>query len=571
MAVNPVPDLTVPQNVGFVDTDTAPIIHSVRWRHLPARYIYSDVTDVITYHQDGPLVIDINTHNVSYLDVYFLKNVGIVSAQAYLRFVTETDSTLIEEPYTVGEGGKVIEAVADPVNSNLLVMSGIAFTQKDLGDGTPMYDFMSMAEEGVYEVWVKVVTDTTNELHVRIPFQWANLVPGSGDGGGGTTPPNDGEDHSPTLDKFDEYYVTIVEGDSAFTKRPSTHFRLAGIGMLQNPYCFERVETPALTPIIKPADEPIIGDTPAQPCEFEVTPTSKQVKVGSTDKFTLVHKNTSGVLKVALKTDTSAITDLGEGEFEVKKSGTFPAEFITTYIDGQECKYTVSIQGVTPPPPPQEPEPNPDPTPEPTPEPNPTPFTCDLSITGTTTAQVGQSVILTLSQGKNNGGVISVAKPSEVNLTGFYTFTSQTAGAYQIEFTVTYPEGICRKSVTIEFTSPPPTTPPPGTLNCGQTANGDSGFGEYTHSVTEDGIYYIEYNFFAAPDRMYVYAGDTLIYDTGTKTYSDGSPFGFNYKPSDGELRVVMNDGSSGTKWSYTLYCPSSVPTDIKTVAPIVN
>lgn len=564
MTVTPVPDLTVPQNVGFADTDTAPIIHSIRWRHLPSRYIFNDVGDVITYHQKGPLIIDIKQHTVSYLDVYFLRSAGIVSARAYLRFVKNTDGTLIEEPYTVGESGNTIVLADDTVNPDLLVMKGIAFTQTDLGDGTPMYDFMSMSDEGIYEVWVKAVTSDNKELHVRIPFQWANLVPSTPDGTGGTPPPSGVEDHSPKLEHYDEYYVTIVEGDSAFTKRPSTHFRMAGIGMLQAPYCYERINTPPQAPIMKPVDVPIIGDTPAPPCALELSPISLQGDVGSTVKFTLVHKNTSGVLKVVTQVDDTAISDLGDGEVEILKSGTFPVTFIVTYNDGQECKISGTVTGVTPPP---QPEP-------PTPVPTPSPFTCDLSVTGDLTAEVGQTITLQLDQGANSGGVVDVSYPQEVTKTGDYTFTSPTIGAYTIEFTVTYPEGICKKTVVIEFTAPTqqPSPTSPGTLMCGHTADGDTGYAERTVNATESGVYYIEYNFFAAEDRMYVYAGNKLIYDTGLKTYSSGSPFGFHYSPADGVLKIVMNDGKgTGTRWNYTIYCPSNVPNDIKTVAPIVN
>ncbi|TKI29296.1 hypothetical protein FC683_19105, partial [Bacillus cereus] len=109
-------------------------------------------------------------------------------------------------------------------------------------------------------------------------------------------------------------------------------------------------------------------------------------------------------------------------------------------------------------------------------------------------------------------------------------------------------------------------------LKCGQTAQGGMGYGEYIHAVSEEGICYVEYDFFSAPDRMRVFVNNELIYDTSRKMDKEGSPFGFYYKPDDGELRVVMNDGQDkGSRWSYTLYCGSSVPSDVKLKAKIIN
>lgn len=551
MAVTPVPDLTFPQNQGFEESDTSPIIHSVRWRHLPSRYIFADVHDVTTYHQKGPLVIDISTHTVSYLDVYFLKDVGITEVRAYLRFVRKVDGTLIEEPYLFGEGGRSITIEPDTVNQNLMVMKGIAFTQRDLRDRTPMYDFMNMAAEGVYEVWIKAVTDTNKELHLRVPFQWANLVPGSGSSdSGGSSGSGGGGVEGELHDKYDEYYVTVVEGDSPFTKRPSTHFRLAAIGMLMNPYCFVRKDTPKQPPIKKPADSPVIGDKPTPPCALTINPTTVNKGTGETVTFTLNHANQSGVLKVETKFDTTALEDLGNGSFKVLKNGTFPVEFTVIYNDGQECKVTGTIVGE---------------------------FSCDFNVTASaTTVEVGKTIEFTYSHGKNASLLkgVSMELPPKVTKVGDNKVTSNTAGAFQIKFIADYGDGnLCEKTLIVEFTQP---TPPPSSgsnvIPCGQAANSSSGFGEFTHPVTEEGIYYIDYDFFGVSDRMYIYVGGQLIHDTGERKYKDGSPFGFHYKPSDGELKVKINNaGSSGTAWTYTLYCPSSVPQEIKDRATIVN
>ncbi|MUG00757.1 hypothetical protein ECC01_06710 [Bacillus tequilensis] len=515
MAITPIPDLTIPQNVGYTDTDQNPIIHSIRWRHLPSRHIFPDVHDVITYHQKGPLVIDIQLHSVSYLDIYCLKSAGIVSAKAFLRFVTETDNTLVEEPYLTGEGGKSISLESDPNNPDLLVMRGIAFTQKDLGDGTPMYDFMNMTKEGIYEVWLKCVTDTAKELHVRIPFQWANLY-GEDPSTGGEEVPTEPKDppkvEGPLHVQYDEYYLTIVEGDSPFTKRPSTQFRMAAIGVLQNAYCYERISTPPLEFIDKPAEVPLIGDEPSEPCGLKISPSQYlEVKVGEKGKFSLVHSNTSGVLKIAVKVDETAIDDLGNGEFKALRIGTFPIKYVVTYEDGQQCTVTSTVV-----------------------------------VKSKPTGSDGDG---------GNGGTGGTGGDGGSGDTG----TGGTGGD----------GGTGGGDTTDPEPDPAPNDPAP-TAYCSDVINGDSGYNSRKFDVTESGVYYIEYNFFSEPDEMFIYVGGVLKHRTGFHAYSEKSPFGFKYKPSDGKLKITMNRENEGTRWSYTLYCPSSVPDEVKANAPIV-
>lgn len=348
----------------------------------------------------------------------------------------------------------------------------------------------------------------------------------------------------------DEYYVTIVEGNSPFTKRPSTHFRLAAIGMLMNSYCFVRKDTPNQPPISKPADSPVIGDKPTPPCALTINPTTVNKSTGETATFTLNHANQSGVLKVETKFDTTALEDLGNGSFKVLKDGTFPVDFIVIYNDGQECKVTGTIVGE---------------------------FSCEFDVTASvTTTEVGQTITFTYNHGKNASLLkgVSMELPPEVTKVGDNKVTSNIAGAFQIRFIADYGDGnLCEKTLIVEFTqqTPPPSSGGDNVILCGQTVNSLSGFGEFIHPVTEEGIYYIEYDFLGAEDRMYVYVGGQLIHDTGERKYKEGSPFGFHYKPSDGELKVKMNNAGSGTKWTYTLYCPSSVPQEVRDKATIIN
>ncbi|TKH61681.1 hypothetical protein FC679_18155, partial [Bacillus cereus] len=429
MALTPVPNLSVPQNKGFKGTDSLPIIHSIRWRHLPSRYIFKDVDDVITYHSHEPLTIDINKHGVSYFDVYFLKDTDIVEVTAYIRFLREKDQLLIEEPYKIGEAGAVIALEDDEVNHELRRVKGIAFTQKDLGDGTPMYDFMNMSKEGIYEVWIKVITGLGKEMHLRVPFQWDNLVPSIHPEKDGHDSDDAGKDNKKS-EYNDEYYVTIVEGDSAFTKRPSTHFRMAGIGMLKDAGCFKRIETPVLEPISRPSKIQIINDIPISSCGLNLITSRFNKVVGEVVTFSLVHTNKSGILRIDTNYDKNGLKSLGNGTFKVINKGVYKITFIVTYNDGQECITEGTIIGE---------------------------FICELNITGPSLkSHVGDSIVLHLDHGQNssasNIGVL-VQTPPKVMQTGNYTFTSSSPGVYSIKFIVDYGFGVCEKIVNIEFIS----------------------------------------------------------------------------------------------------------------------
>ncbi|MBU8576375.1 hypothetical protein ACQKEX_14920 [Bacillus pumilus] len=579
MAVRPVPDMETPQNIGFVEGDTSPIIHSIRWRHLPARYIFNSVGDVISYHNKGPLEIDIFRHSASYLDIYLLREdeERVQSITANLRYARE-GGQLIEEPYTVGEAGRSIRAESDSSNPKLLVVKGIVFTQKDLNDGSPLYDFMNMAEEGIYELWLNVKTVSGKELNVRIPFVWANLkgsVPGEdgeepGDSGGNGS---DRELHA----LYDEYYLTIIEGDSPFTKKPSTQYRMAAVGMLKEPYCFERISTPPLPSIEKPTDTIVVGDVVPPQCGLKLRETTVRGLINEELSFELIHSNTSGIRDIHYNYDETEIEQTDETKFKLLKQGSSKVTIVVTYNDGQEC----SVVGYFV-----------------------TEFKCAFAVTAsnTGTIEVGDTVNFTYSHGVNKADLRSVVleAPDGVEKVSNSRVRLRKEGSYRIRFVADYGNGNeCEVylNITVSKASIPDpngggddpgngggtdpgggkggTDPRPNEptkeLKCGQAANGSLGYGAFTHNVNETGTYFVEFNFFGEPDEMHLYIGGKHIYSTGQQLYENGSPFGFKYKPSQGKIKIVMNDGGKGTRWSYTLYCPSSVPAGISGRAHIVN
>lgn len=337
----PVPDLTTPQNVGFDITDTSPIIHSIKWRHVSDAVKFSNVGEVVAYHDTEILKIDIQNHKASYLDVYFLRNnmTKNMSVTARLRYVSPTTSHMVIEPITKGEKGKQLTLTNMDEDSTLLRMGSLVFTHIDLKDGSPAYDFTTMANEGVYEVWVKCETDAGKELHIRIPFEFSNFDKRD------EKPTAPGEDEPPkeTTERKaqDEYVVKIVEGDSPLTKVPSTHFRMAAVALLKNKYCFERmpVELKKFESTPPPPAPP-----PPSPCGLKASVDVDNPSIGDIIKVGLTHSNTTGIVSETYITDNELLDDKGNGYFKCLSEGTASMHVVVSYIDGQQCETDVAFE-----------------------------------------------------------------------------------------------------------------------------------------------------------------------------------------------------------------------------------
>jgi len=112
-------------------------------------------------------------------------------------------------------------------------------------------------------------------------------------------------------------------------------------------------------------------------------------------------------------------------------------------------------------------------------------------------------------------------------------------------------------------------------LKCGEQAIASGEYDEIKHDTQESGTYYMSYDAYGVPDTFKIYAGTSLIYNTGSVQDRTGSPISFHYDTSMGvPLRVEVNEPGSnrGTAWEYMMYCPSSsVPEDIKNSATPVG
>lgn len=183
---------------------------------------------------------------------------------------------------------------------------------------------------------------------------------------------------------------------------------------------------------------------------------------------------------------------------------------------------------------------------------------------------VGESFYVTVNHGKNSNKANKVSWSSNPPLTynsvtqngDDLVFTHDVAGVYAVTVEVDYGNGnICSTDLSLVWEDV--------LAVCGGDQAGGEGQASFNYpNITKSGVFYIEYDFKGNIDKMEVYAGGTLIHDTGSQTYSSGSPFGFNYDPVvDGLLEIIMNDGQTGSLWEYRMYCPGEAPNEIQGVA----
>lgn len=113
-----------------------------------------------------------------------------------------------------------------------------------------------------------------------------------------------------------------------------------------------------------------------------------------------------------------------------------------------------------------------------------------------------------------------------------------------------------------------------GTVKCGAQVNAGSRKASFTHTVTENGYIYLNWDMYGRADKMSVYVGGKLRWTTGKLVSNgDSGPIGFYYKKTQGKIEVKINDGINvdyGTDWKYTLYCPGTAPKSITDKARLV-
>lgn len=536
MALDQLPALTQNPNQGFNPTDPSPI-SSLKWRHLSTAYQFTDVQDVLDYH-NNVLHIDLQSQPLSLLDLEFETSANLTSVTLSMRFIRDSDGQLVETPLTVGEKGNSLGIANHPSDPTKRVIRGISVTNQDQFDGTPIYDFNNMGEEGVYEIVVRMEDSTGNILYLRIPFQFDNFHQQPTNPGGGTPGGSGGG-----VIKADEYYVTITEGVTPFTKRPATHYRMAAIGVMYDPYCFKRIETPPTPYVANPAPAPIAPGAPPVPCAFKVTPETATGSVGSTVKFNFTHVNTSGVIGITAQFDSNALNQLADDEFEILIDGTHDIKFVAQYSDGQECEFEVQVVGV---------------------------FQCHLTASQDGSKEVGEAITVTLSHGSNSAlnPLVSVIVPQGITQTGDYTFETTTGeGAYEVQFNVTYDGGYtCTTKVVLEFTQP--------MAQCGELTTGGSGQDVRNMEITTAGTVYIHFDLKGAKDSIYLYGlNGTPIWQLLDEVYNHYISFNFDPAIHGNGITIAMNEQGGGSGWGYTVYCPCdpNIPPTVKNNATHVG
>lgn len=168
-------------------------------------------------------------------------------------------------------------------------------------------------------------------------------------------------------------------------------------------------------------------------------------------------------------------------------------------------------------------------------------YSLSIPIDGTTTANLGN--VIENATATINGGDASLAD---------ITFTI-SAGSYTDRFAV--------------FVTPVQNVIPSPPLDCGlNQASGGSELFNNKYVGYADGAYSVDYNMLSAPDSMIVYImdigspTDRIILATTGGAVSGAASLPFNFVAANavnGEFFIEVQGGGAGTRWYYSLNCPS--------------
>lgn len=146
--------------------------------------------------------------------------------------------------------------------------------------------------------------------------------------------------------KRDMLRMTVIESASPFTKRPSTPFRVAVLGIPQDLFCYEREATENNTEgFTKPAPLPVVPKPPVPVCSIE-SPDAMVIELGEWVTIPMDHGKNSFE-----KWSTDAEDDkhlkykpkTKDLIFKITELGDYVYTFIATYASGHTCEVTIQV------------------------------------------------------------------------------------------------------------------------------------------------------------------------------------------------------------------------------------
>ncbi|GAA0376676.1 hypothetical protein [Bacillus horti] len=301
-------------------SNTSTLIAGVRWWNETYEEAsrFTKGGEVLSYHEEIPIrVIDACIDPTPELEVFVnkaLQNLAFVNVS--IRYLK--NNRVIEEKIHVDVSSP------HPEDSNINIIGPIKLHTKDLGKESSYYDFSQMSGEGLYEIVVLAYDNNGDYITLRVPFKFINL-----------------NSNKEKKHKIEEYYYTLIEGASPLSKKPGTHYRAAGVGILKKSACGSRMMTKPSAPISNPSQYPIIESPLFAPCALLVSPSHQNCFVGDTVSFSFSHGNDSGVALMEVDFDSDKLDQIGERSFLVKEAGVYAFQFTALYNNNQECKSQV--------------------------------------------------------------------------------------------------------------------------------------------------------------------------------------------------------------------------------------
>lgn len=319
----------------------------------------------------------------------------------------------------------------------------------------------------------------------------------------------------------DKFRVKIVESSSPLTKRPSTPFRLAALGILEQKYCYEREYTkPFETDFKNPSELPVVPDPKKAKCDIVLATKEYDVDLNVPFEIQLTHgvnENFFSGIEGGVALGYKTYVENGKIMAVIDREGTYSITFTVKYSNCLSCTVTIvaTAEKVVIPP-------------EPVPA-------CEIDLGNKTYPSdvEGVNIFLPVDQQadvatfdiiSSNPSVFTMERVDQWTfnavamgsgttiLTVNMTFNDSTKCTrnftWIIEGEVVDPEPPVDPEPTPE---PPPVIPGVNNMQCGNKIETDNGNRIMSYQVTSkspNGEYTLSFNAYSIEDDIYVFAGN---------------------------------------------------------------
>lgn len=148
-----------------------------------------------------------------------------------------------------------------------------------------------------------------------------------------------------------DYRLKVIESSSPLTKRPSTGFRLAVLGILQKDKCYVgTLEAEQVSGVSKASPLPILSLSKALECDISISPNSIVGNVGDVIDVTISHGENSDIFKEYVYNDSRfSIKDTSDGiQVKLLEETSTSLRIGVNYEGCLECTLDIDVEATIP-------------------------------------------------------------------------------------------------------------------------------------------------------------------------------------------------------------------------------